>query len=221
MMVNWLKKCTAEQWLEPVISNSAVDADYKKINGVVMFPSTHDITLRNLSQCLCVLKKLLDAGNSVLIVSKPHWQCITLICEALTEYRSQIMFRFTIGSYNEEVLRFWEPEAPKFKERLACLKYAWYMRYRTSVSAEPYLDNDVTGLFVMCKPWITDSFWVGLLREFNRRVDLTDVSAEQTEKFVNPLKVAQTPEMVERIYSQLRFEKLVRWKDSIREIVGK
>ena len=221
MMVSWLKKCTAEQWLNPVIDNSAVDADCKNIDGVVMLPSTHDITPRNLAAAMTVLDKLLAAGNDVLIVSKPHWICITLLCERLTKYRNQIMFRFTIGSKRDCILNFWEPDAPNFKERLGCLQYAYNMRYRTSVSAEPYLDNDVTGLYCMCKPWITDSFWVGLLRDLNRRVDLTDVTAEQMEKFVNPLKTAQCPEMVERIYRQIGIEKLVRWKDSVREIIEK
>lgn len=221
MMVKWLKKCTAEEWSNPTIDNSAVDADYRKIDGVVMFPSTHDITQRNLSQCLCVLRKLLDTGNQVLIVSKPHWACITLICETLQEYRARIMFRFTIGTQSNELLRFWEPYAPLFKERLACLKYAYFGRYRTSVSSEPYLDQNVTDLFTSVKPYITDSFWVGKLRDFDRRVDLSVVTPEQVDKYINPLKAAQSDEMVRTIYNQLAAERLVKWKDSIREVIEK
>lgn len=221
MMVNWLKKCTAEQWLEPVINNSAVDADYGKRKGIVMFPSTHDITPRNLSECLCVLRKLLDAGNRVLIVSKPHWSCITLMCETLQEYRCQLMFRFTIGSKNNEVLSFWEPDAPGFEERMSCLRYAYYGRYITSVVSEPYLDGDVVDLYLEVKPFITDSFWIGKLRDFNRRVDMSGVTAEQETKFVKPLKAAQTDEAVRRIYNQLNVERLVKWKDSVREVIEK
>ncbi len=219
--VKWFKRCTAEQWLNPVINQAKVDKNYYKGKGVVMFPSTHDITPKNLSECLCVLRKLLDAGNQVLIVSKPHWPCITLICETLKEYRSQIMFRFTIGSKNDEILSFWEPNAPKFKERLACLKYAYNCRYQTSVSCEPYLDSNVIDLFLAVKSWTTHSFWIGKLRDFKRRVDMSDVTPEQNDKFIKPLKAAQTDEAVWAIYNQLAIEKLVKWKDSIREIIQK
>ena len=219
--VKRFKQCTAEQWLNPVINQAKVDKNYYKGKGVVMFPSTHDITPKNLSECLCVLRKLLDAGNQVLIVSKPHWSCITLICETLKGYRSQIMFRFTIGSKNDEVLSFWEPNAPKFKERQACLRYAYFSGYATSVSCEPYLDNDVVGLYLNIKPYIRHSFWIGKLRDFDKRVDLSDVTPEQEEKFIKPLKAAQTDEAVWKIYNQLAVERLVMWKDSIREIIQK
>lgn len=214
--------CTAEQWLQPQINNAKVDSDCLKYPGVVMFPSAHDITPKNLSQCLCVLRKLLDAGNQVLIVSKPHWNCMTLICETLQEYRAQIMFRFTIGSKNDEILGFWEPYAPLFKERLACLQYAYVQRYKTSVSCEPYLDENVIGLYALyleVKPYITDSFWVGKLRDFDKRVDVSVLAPELVDKYINPLKAAQSDETVRTIYNQLAAERLVRWKDSIKEVI--
>lgn len=229
MMVVWLRKCTPEQWAHPTINNEAVDADYKKINGVVMFPSTHDITQRNLAQCLCVLRKLLDAGNQVLIVSKPHWSCIPLICETLEEYKQQIMFRFTIGSRSDELLSFWEPNAPRFHERLACLEYAYERGYQTSVSCEPYLDMNVKDLLAKVEPYITDSFWIGKLRDFKKRVDLTKVTPDQIDKYVNPLRAACSDEAVRTIYNQLEgFKpatltagKFIKWKDSIREVIEK
>ena len=99
------KRCEAKHWPTPCIDEKKVDAAHlKTYRGVVMFPTTHDITPANLSQYLCVLRKLLDAGNRVLIVSKPHWECITVICNAHLEYKRQIEFRFTIGSTDEDVL---------------------------------------------------------------------------------------------------------------------
>ena len=213
------KRCTAEQWRNPLIDNSKVDKNYGKYKGIVMFPSTHDITPKNLSECLCAMRRLLDAGNKVLIVSKPHWNCITLICETLREYRRQLMFRFTIGSKSDDILSFWEPNAPGFGERRACLQYAFTCRYPTSVSCEPYLDSNVIDLYLAVKPWITNSFWVGKLRDFERRVDMSDVTSEQEKKFVKPLKVAQTDEAVRKIYNQMADERLVMWKDSIRKVI--
>jgi hypothetical protein len=215
MAVNRFNRCTAEQWTKPVIDHSKVDKNRGRCNGVVMFPSSHDLTPLNMSEYLWVLRKLLDAGNQVLVVSKPHWQCITMICDFYTEYREQIMFRFTIGSMEDEILRFWEPQAPSFAERLACLQYAFQCGYKTSVSCEPYLDPHVVYTYTACKGYITDSFWVGKLKHFDRRVDLSGVSAEQIEKFVKPLKAAQADSVVKSIHRLLDGQPFIKWKDSL------
>ena len=166
-----------------------------------------------------VLRKLLDAGNDVLIVSKPHWQCITLICEGFKEHRDKILFRFTIGSTDNDVLAFWEPGAPNFQKRLACLQYAFQTGYKTSVSCEPYLDPYVVYTYTACKPYITDSFWVGKLRHFNCRVKLDDATPEQIKKYVEPLKAAQNDDVVKSIHKLLYDKSFVMWKDSIRDVI--
>ena len=213
-------RCTAEQWRHPVIDQAKVDKHRGKVDGVVMFPSTHDLTPLNLSEYLTVLRRLLDAGNQVLVVSKPRWQCITVLCEAYQDYKSQIMFRFTIGSMDDAVLGFWEPNAPNFAERLSCLEYAFHKGFRTSVSCEPYLDPYVIYTYTACKPFITDSFWVGMLRHFERRVDLTGATVEQIKKFVKPLKEAQGDDVVKGIYRLLNGQPFIKWKDSVRKVVG-
>jgi len=218
--VEFRKYCKAEDWPNPVINQKKVDRNYGLYADGVMFPSTHDITPKNISECLCVLRKLLDAGNKVLIVSKPSWECITVICEALQEYTQQILFRFTIGSMHDDVLSFWEPGAPNYDERLACLKYAYTKRFSTSVNCEPYLDGDVIDLYCRIKPWTTHNFWVGLLREYKQRVDASKISAADYAKFVTPLLKAQAMEEITKIYHQLKNERLVKWKDSIREALN-
>lgn len=218
--VEFRKYCKAEDWPNPIINHGKVDKNYGKHKGVLMFPSTHDITPRNISECLCVLRKLLDAGNKVLIVTKPHWECITLICEALAEHRDQILFRFTIGSMHDEALSFWEPGAPNYDERLSCLKYAYAKRFSTSVSCEPYLDADVIDLYCRVKPWITHSFWVGLLNEYSKRVDVSEISATDDYKYILPMQKAQTLDEIKKIYKQLKNERLVMWKDSIRKALN-
>lgn len=222
--VKRFKWCTDDQWLDPVIVKSKVNRLFSKRSGIVMLPSTHDITPRNLSECICVLRNLLDAGNRVLLVSKPHFDCITSICEYFKKYRKRLSFRFTIGSRNNRVLAFWETNAPGFNERLRCLIYAYNSGYQTSVSCEPFLDFDVSkiiALYVELNPYITDSFWIGKLRDFDNRVNLSDVTSEEEEKFVKPLRAAQSDEMVWSIYDQLKNARLVRWKDSIREVIEK
>jgi DNA repair photolyase len=214
MMVNRFGKCTAEEWADPVIDQKKVDKQYRKRkNQPIMFPSSHDITRRNRAECLIVLKKLIEAGNQVLIVSKPSVCCITLLCNFFKDYKDQIMFRFTIGSVNDDVLSFWEPNAPSFNERLNCLKYAYEHGYQTSVSCEPYLDSPVF-VYEDCKPYITDSFWIGKMNNFNTVVDTSEY-----RKYILPLVHRRKSSYIEYLYKQLKGEKKVKFKDSIRKVI--
>jgi hypothetical protein len=77
----------------------------------------------------------------------------------------------------------------------------------------------IIGLYEEVKPCITDSFWIGKLRHFVSRVEMSGVTPEEVAMFVKPLKAAQSDEFVWQIYDQLRNEKLIKWKDSIREVI--
>ena len=214
--------CNAEQWLNPVINQNKVDQSYKKkVEGGIMFPSTHDITEKNLGEYLRVLGKLLDAGNQVLIVSKPNWYCIETICKIYRKHKDQIKFRFTIGSTIDEVLRFWEPNAPNFVARRSCLEYAFHAGFKTSVSCEPYLDANPTHVYEAVKDYLTDSFWLGKLRNFNSRVDLTGATDDDMRRYVNPLKRLQGDDFVLGVVKVLKDKPFMKFKDSIREVISK
>lgn len=221
IMVDRFHKLTAEEWKTTTVNQEVVDANYGKKQGVIMIPSAHDIVPSIINEFCIVLRKLLDVGNEVLIVSKPHWQCITMICDFFKEHRDKILFRFTIGSTNSDVLEFWEPGAPNFQERLACLQYAFDLGYKTSVSCEPYLDVYPSFTYAACSPYITDSFWIGKLRHFNSRVRLDDATPEQIKKFVEPLKLMCQDKVIRGIHKMLDGHKFIQWKDSIREVVEK
>lgn len=218
--VHRFKSCTLEQWKHPVIDQTKVDKNYRRRKGVIMFPSTHDITAYNFIQCVDVLQKLLKAGNKVLIVSKPDFVFISTICDLLCKYKEQIIFRFTIGSMNDDVLSFWEPNAPNFEERFKTLQYAYDMGYQTSVACEPFLDSQIDELYHCCREYITDSFWIGSLRGLKSRVDFTDVTHEQFLRYVVPLDILISEYEIKRMYRRLCGGKFIRWKDSIREIVS-
>jgi len=42
---------------------------------------------------------------------------------------------------------------------------------------------------------------------------------KKVDKYIEPLKAAQSDEAVRTIYNQLAIERLVKWKDSIREVI--
>jgi hypothetical protein len=98
--------------------------------------------------------------------------------------------------------------------------WAHFLNYRTSVSAEPFLDDGVEYLYIRCFPFITESFWIGTLRQFNHRVDRKSISVEQMYDYVEPLLVCQQKNPVRRLYEKMNGRPLIKWKDSIREIVG-
>ena len=221
--------CTREGWRSPIIDAVRVDKEYPLYQGRVMFPSTHDITMRNANECLVVLRKLLEAGNEVLIVSKPSMNVTALLVEALKRWQHRVAFRFTIGSVSDNVLSFWEPGAPNFENRIKSLSCAYFEGYCTSVSCEPYLDEFAPDVYQACCDYISRSpfdggaggFWIGKLRRWESRVDLTGATDEQIAQYVEPLKAAQTDAFVKAIVGHLDGRKYIRWKDSIREVIEK
>jgi len=209
-------RISAEDWPTMQVRPHDVRKARKKHDGRVMFPTTHDITPPVLVACTTVIEKLLVAGNDVLIVSKPHLECIEHLCRYLARYRSQVLFRFTIGALSESILAYWEPGAPSFEERLACLRYAHKQGFATSVSAEPLLEaNRVSELVAALLPYITDSLWVGKLNRIRDRViDGTDPAA------IRAIEAGQTGETVRWVYETLRHEPRIRWKESYKAVLG-
>jgi DNA repair photolyase len=207
-----------EEWGNPQLRPKEVGKDRKKCRGRIMFPTTHDITPQFIEECVTVLKKLLAAGNEVLIVTKPHLACVERLCRELAAYKGKIVFRFTIGAMDEELLRYWEPGAPSFAERLAALMRAHDTGFRTSVSAEPMLDvPHAVELYEAVVPFVTDTIWFGKLNMIRKRVE---VKTPEDEAAVQRIEENQTDERIVELYERLKDKPKVAWKDSIRELVG-
>lgn len=212
------KTNTLEDWPHPSLRPSAVSKNYGKKKGTVMFPTQHDITPDIFGGCMVVLLKLLQAGNDVLVVSKPHKECMEDLFQQCEPYKDQLLFRFTIGAFDNDILQHWEPNAPLFEERLECLKMGFAKGFRMSVSCEPMLDSaNVAELFKKLAPFITDSFWIGKLNHLDQRVQ---VETEQERKCVERVREGQTDEKILEIYERLKDEPLVKWKESVKEVVG-
>lgn len=164
-------KVFAEDWCHPKFKDLVNDPTInkyarKKQDGVIMFPTAHDITTNNINEVLEVLRLILVMGNKVLIVSKADPACIEEITSiyswANMRGSDQLEFRFTIGSAKNETLKLWEPNAPKLMERMLALKFAADRGFRVSVSCEPLLDPDLKQLFQLfegCK--FKGDIWLG------------------------------------------------------------
>lgn len=190
----------------------------QKADKRVMFPSTHDISPNYLEVYCRALYNILNAGNTVLLVSKPHFACIEHICNEFAGFKAQMEFRFTIGSLDPVVTTFWEPGAPLPEERIRCLVHATEQGFQTSVSMEPMLEGKEAAIttFQTLAPLTNGTIWIGLMNDIEKRADMT---APLMKDAVDKIKQLQTPEEALQLYRILQLEEKVRWKESISNIV--
>lgn len=211
-------------WVQPVVNEAALQRKYGKKKGTIMFPTTHDITPVNLDFCKIVLSRLLTVGNDVLIVSKPHLEVVKDLCKWFDEFKDQILFRFTIGSMNNEILKRWEPGAPDFNERLSALAYAHVAGFKTSVSMEPMLDvfeSDIVSLVNLLAPHVTDAIWLGKANKLIHRLKFNGCGDDdEIIGLAEYLVATQSDDRIHSLYTRLKDHPKVKWKESIKKVVG-
>lgn len=161
-----------EDWKNMNPNGKAINKGYRKRKGRIMFPTSHDITSDpNVREnCFIVLEKMLKSGNEILLTTKPNYTTIQIILFKFKEYKDQIQFRFTITSKEDNILAFFEPNAPTFFERFRALQLAFEQGWKTSVSIEPYLDNYLSLLIEKIAPYCTESIWIGCMSNLNKVV---------------------------------------------------
>ena len=145
-------------------------------------------------------------------------ECIARLCEELVSYKERILFRFTIGTLDESLAKFWEPGAPTPAERTSCLQYAFNDGFQTSVSMEPMLagTEDAVKTFHALVPWVTDKIWLGKMNKVNRRVARTTQEIAQACQRIQQL---QSDEAILDLVHRLGDHPQVAWKDSIRDVI--
>lgn len=217
MMAKRFGRCTEDTWKDMIIRNGAVEKKYGKYKGRVMFPSSHDIIDKPdiKKACFIVIENLLEAGNQLLITSKPRFSITRDIIELFYTYRLQIQFRYTITSIDNKLLSFWEPNAPTFEERFESLKYAYEKGFKTSVSIEPFLDLNPKTLVYVLSPFITESIWLGPMNYIPKN-GIPDKNKQQYLDIRNAYEINHLKE----IYEDLKDYRLIRFKDSIYNRLG-
>jgi DNA repair photolyase len=220
------KQVEEGQWNNEIIRQNDVDKKYKLYKGTIGFPTSHDITPTNIDAYVQVLKKLLDFKNEMLIVSKPNLECIKRICDETADYKDKILFRFSIGSSNDNILRFWDTNAPLYEERKESLKYAFDNGFQTSVSMEPLLDSaNVVATVADLVDYVTDFIWIGKMNYTKSLKKKAEVNNDQP--LIEAIKViedGQTDEKIKAIYADFQKSpelfKKIKWKDSFKKVLG-
>jgi len=189
-----------------------------KTCGTVRFPTTHDITPEFLEECVAVVRNLLAGGNRVIVCSKPRLDCIKRLCREFADNRAHLQFRFTIGAMDDDILRWWEPGAPDFRERFNCLKLAYRKGFYVSVNIEPMLDApNVLKLFRELAPYVNVFINIGIMKDIRKN---TLPRTQEQEAEVHRIKENQGDDRIRAIYDELKGEALVRWSPEIRAVLG-
>lgn len=214
------KRKTTENWKEEEVNLEVYNKTPSYREGYIMFPSTHDITPEHLNLAIDYLKRLLGAGNKVLIVSKPSFECIKQICDTFTDYKERILLRFTIGSTSNKTLKFWEPNAPDYEERKKALIYAYEAGYQTSISCEPMLDNKIDKVIEDLSPYVNDAIWLGKMNFAIRRLRTNGQLNAETLAAAEQLLEWQSDEAIKELYKRYKDNPQIKWKESIKKVVG-
>lgn len=212
------KRKTSDSWKDEE-AVSMEGKSFKKREGRIMIPSSHDITPGNIDLALDVIDKLLKNGNELLIVTKPNFTCVKRLVDQFENFKSAIQMRFTIGSVSDEVLRLWEPGATGFTDRLKSLKYAFEHGYSTTISAEPLLDETPDALYDALHQYVSGSIWIGKMNFPDRRVKMNAASSE-TPAHVKALIEVQSDEKVIAMWEKHKDNPIFEWKESIKKVIA-
>lgn len=214
------RRATPQAWVVPVVDPKRVNRRFRRFSGRVMFPTTHDISPKNLDECVTVLRHVLEAGNDVLVVSKPQLDCVMRLCAEFEGRKGQILFRFTIGSADDLTLKLWEPGASSFKERLDCLRHAHGLGFATSVSCEPMLDARIDLVVEAVMPFITDAIWLGRANNLRQIISLNSPGDAVIRAAADRLLADQTDEWLRELHTRHCGNPQIRFKDSIKKVCG-
>jgi uncharacterized Fe-S cluster-containing radical SAM superfamily protein len=172
----------------------------------VMFPSSHDLEMPLIEYSIEAIKRLLAKSNEVIVVTKPRLACIKRLC-AEFKPTDRILFRFTIGSFDEQLLKRYEPGAPPYAERMAALRHAFDAGFQTSVSCEPLIDTaNIREHCELLKPLVSEKIWLGEMSATG------DPEASKHEVELKELRAGQTKKTLLAIYQAFRDDPVIKWK---------
>ena len=215
------KRSTPEAWARPVVRDHYFVPPRHKKPGVTMFPSAHDITMHNYEEAEIAIRNMLRNDEKVLVVTKGDTHAIRMTLAGLKWAAERLEVRVTIGSHEDAVLKFWEPGAPCFEDRVKTLTWAKEAGYRTSVSMEPMLCANPMAVIARVLHAVTGEIWIGLPKDLVRRVSVNCPGDAQALAQARLLVGMWNDEWVMKLYAQMKGQSWVRWKDSIRQVVEK
>jgi hypothetical protein len=200
---------------EHIISNGLINMRHPRYNGIVMYPTHHDITPTFIPQHLRTIGNLLQCGNRVLICSKASLRCIVAICDTFPDERSKLEIMVTITSMDQRTSRYWEPNAPLPQERLSALEHAYRYGFTTHVICEPLLGGPIEAMeiYEAVRPFVNGKIWIGRLNRAEERIYEGNDQNVRDEKF--KILKAQSNDNMRAFVQGLDSDPKVMWKTSL------
>jgi hypothetical protein len=208
-----------EEWVHERVVPEKLNEEQSLTPGVLYrFPTHHDITPALLQPSLLYIDKLLRAGNAVEVCSKPHLECIRAICETFQAFTDKLRFCFTIGSTNAATCAWLEPGAPTPEERIEALKLASRSGFKTSVSIEPMLEDEVGTSEVIRRvyPYVTEEISIGRMWSLAKRISLLGRDRDEVLRyfqFVNADKIIRT------VHERFSWDRKIQWEKTVTDLV--
>lgn len=210
---------TPASWLEMKPNLKSLDRKkFIRRTGRVMFPTAHDLFYDQKDVWGGFLSHLINTNDEVLITTKPDPNVINWICHVFLGDKDKIQFRFTITSYHDKYTKFWEPFAPLYEKRFDALRIAFDRGFKTSISMEPFLDDQPEFLVERLKPYVTESIWIGPMNF--KHVNPKEFKLDELLE-VQRVKNLCCKKQLTEIYTNLKGEPLIRFKDGFIEQMNK
>ena len=146
---------------------------------------------------------------------------ILAMYKVMKAYRKQTLYRFRIGSANDEVLEQLDPKGLSFKERLRCLWLAHELGFETSVFIDPMMDNSPDAVVEAVKPYVTEAIWLGKAKSLKHF--LTVYPGPNNKRRVakaDKLLKLQSAVNLKVIHKRLKRDPKVRWGKTIQKAIG-
>lgn len=221
---NWGKKMTLRDYWDKSWMT-------RKENYIIMYPTTHDITPEIMDKAFIAIQNMLDANIDVLLVSKPHIEVMTALVDKFSDYvknSPKILPRFSISTNDNELLSFWETGAPRFEERIDCLKLLFNKGFETSVSMEPFFPaknlNGLDQISVFKQlvkellKYVRDTLWIGMMNHIPKLIcrgrDLKIDEKRSLEHLLLFYKCDNIYDLIQQFYNNPK----IRWKESIKKL---
>jgi len=174
----------------------------KKYNGIIMFPTMHDITLSNFDKVADTIEKLLEFDNNILIVSKMDWIIANKFFQRFNtnSKKENLEFRITMTSDSVYIQKYFEKFAPSREYRINSMRLL-ANGFNCSVSVEPMLDKRILEQLVKHASPLT--IWIGCLTNYKLNPSIYE------EK-----EVIELYKTLPEIYEEYKQYDFIKFKDS-------
>ena len=91
--------------------------------------------------------------------------------------------------------------------------------FQTSISCEPMLDGNIEAVVKAVEPYVTETIWIGKMNKAKSRLTFNKAPAAvmlAAERLIQQ----QCDANILALCKRLQGNRMIRWKDSIKKVVG-